>query len=207
MKKLLGVLLFASVSCYAAFDVNAVLEKAQKLQAENKLPVIRSNNVLIPQGLLLENLQKKINNEKYLVEDLQLTRDKGELTVVMRDKVDVRYILDFHFTEVDWSRKMIGMDYTLRSEAASTYWIGRVLGNLAISIFQIAAGESKLNAKLAGQAYLETSPGHLNIFLDKIPDLQKALAREYNGIRLFDVMGIRSLNTEDGALRVRFFLQ
>lgn len=55
----------------------AAYEKLQQLRAENKLPGLARDGVIVPQPLLLEKLQAVLNNEQLQVKTLTLTPEKA----------------------------------------------------------------------------------------------------------------------------------
>lgn len=181
----------------------AAYEKLQQLRAENKLPGLSRDGVIIPQPLLLEKLQTAVNNEQMEVKALQLTPEKGTLQVLARKGIDVLLTLDFKVVEVDWPKRSVTLEYREATQSGSNSLWGRALGGVVLTAFETAAGREHLKGAVADKPYFASNGNRMTIKLDQIPGLQDTLNWGVGGYRVFDYVGVKSIATEKDQLRVK----
>lgn len=201
----LMTLLLVSPMALADYFSNpmAAYEKLQQLRAENKLPGLARDGVIVPQPLLLEKLQAALNNEQMQVKTLTLTPEKASLQVLARKGVDVLLTLDFKVVAVDWPKRSVTLECSEATQSGSSSLWGRVLGGVVLTAFETAAGREHLKGAVADKPYFVNNGKYMTIKLDQIPPLQETLNRGVAGYKVFDYVGIKSIATEKDQLRVK----
>lgn len=205
MRKIPFFLLLVSPMAIADYFSNpmAAYEKLQQLRAENKLPGLSRDGVIIPQPLLLEKLQTAVNNEQMEVKTLQLTPEKGTLKVLARTGIDVLLTLEFKVVQVDWPKRSVTLEYQEATQSGSNSLWGRALGGVVLTAFETAAGREHLKGAVADKPYFASNGNRMTIKLDQIPGLQDTLNWGVGGYKVFDYVGVKSIATEKDQLRVK----
>ncbi len=180
----------------------SLLEKIDALKAQGKLPGLARDGIVLPRALLLDELRKSVDSKKTEVKDLILTPEKGTVVLVTRNSVDTELRVDFKFLEVDWPNRTVWMQYSEEASSASDTLLGRIFGTLAIAVFRAASGSDRIESAIDEKPYFKSEGNRIGIMLDKIPSLEKPLATRVGRFRLFDLIGIRRLDTEKDAIHV-----
>ncbi len=180
----------------------SLLEKIDALKAQGKLPGLARDGIVLPRALLLDELRKSVDSKKTEVKDLILTPEKGTVVLVTRNSVDTELRVDFKFLEVDWPNRTVWIQYSEEASSASDTLLGRIFGTLAIAVFRAASGSDRIESAIDEKPYFKSEGNRIGIMLDKIPSLEKPLATRAGRFRLFDLIGIRHLDTEKDAIHV-----
>ncbi len=196
-----ALFLLALFCASEAFAGASFLEKMEALKAEGKMPGLAKDGVLLPRELLLDELKKSVNSEKVEVKDLLLSEEKGTVILVSHEHLDAEISIDFRFLDVDWPNRTVWMSYNETAKSASDTLLGRIFGTLAISAFEAASG-SHVESKLSTKPYFTLEKDRIGILLDKIPSLEKPLSTRVGRTRLFDLIGIRRINTEKDRIHI-----
>ncbi len=178
------------------------LEKVEAMKAAGSLPGLARDGVYLPRALLLDELRKSVDSDRVKVKDLLLSDEKGTVILVSKSRVDTEITVDFRFLDVDWPNRTIWMTYNEMAKSASDTLLGRILGTVAISVFEAASGSTHVESAVSGKPYFRLEDNRIGIMLDKIPSLEKPLAAKVGHVRLFDLIGIRSLKTEKDRIHV-----
>ncbi len=173
----------------------------EELKSEGKLPGFSKQGVFLPRALLLDEIRKSLDPSKAEVKDLELSEQKGTLTLLVHDKVDALLSIDFRFMEVDWPKRTIWMQYSESTQSASDTLLGRIFGSIAIAVFEGVSGVGHLESAFSGKPWFVVDKDRVGILLDKVPSLQKTLSASFGKYRVFDFVGIRSLKTEKDGIR------
>nr|HQT26878.1 hypothetical protein [Burkholderiales bacterium] len=160
------------------------------------------DGVYLPRELLLDQLRKSVDSDKVKVKDLLLSDEKGTVILVSNRKFDAEITVDFRFLSVDWPNRTIWMTYNETAKSASDTLLGRIFGTVAISVFEAASGSNQLESAVSGKPYFTLEENRIGIMLDKIPSLEKPLAARVGHVKLFDLIGIRSVKTEKDRIHV-----
>lgn len=184
------------------FAGGSFLEKIEALKAQGKLPGLARDGVVLPRTLLLDELKKSVDSKKVEVKDLQLSDEKGTVTLVSKENHDARVEVDFRFLDVDWPKRTVWMTYNETAKSASDTLLGRIFGTLAIAVFEAASGSDHVESALSGKPYFRLENNRIGIMLDKIPELEKPLSTRVGRFKLFDLIGIRSIKTEKDRIHV-----
>jgi hypothetical protein len=184
----------------------AAYQKLQQMRAENKLPGLSSDGVILPQPLLLEKLKSSVNSEVTEVRDLILTPEGGHLTLLVHKAVDVLVSVEFKLVGVDWPHRAVVLEYRESTRSGSETMLGRVLGTIVLSAFEAAAGSNNVRGVVSDRPYFRVSGNRMTIQLDQIPSLQGTLAWGVGSFRVFDYVGIKSIRTEPNQIRVKLGL-
>lgn len=205
MRLTLFFLLLVSPMAIADYFSNpmAAYEKLQQLRAENKLPGLSRDGVIIPQPLLLEKLQTAVNSEQMEVQALQLTPEKGTLQVLARKGIDVLLTLEFKVVAVDWPKRSVILEYREATQSGSNSLWGRALGGVVLTAFETAAGREHLKGAVSDKPYFTNKGNRMTIKLDQIPGLQDILNWGVGDYKVFDYVGVKSIATEKDQLRVK----
>ena len=202
--RLVACLMWAYLLC-AASQACAEAPWWQKLQVmrqQNKMPGLAADGVVIPQALLLDHL-KGINNKEQTVQSLNLTPRGGQLKIIAHKAVDVLLTVNFQIQGVDWENRTVYLSFQEATQSASQSVLGRLLGNVVISSFEVATGAQHVKSATEQLPYIKIDGQEMAIYLDKVPQLQPTLHQTMMGVKLFDYLGIKSLEPEQGRLRVR----
>lgn len=178
------------------------LQKIQLMRQQNKMPGLAADGVIVPQALLFDQL-KKMNNTEQTVQSLSLTPRGGQLKILAHKAVDVELTVNFQVQGVDWEHRTVYLTFQEATQSASQNSIGRLLGNLVISSFEVATGAQHVKAATDKLPYINIDGQDMAIHLDKVPQLQDTLNQSFMGFKLFDSVGIKTLIPEQGHLRVR----
>ena len=205
MRRSIIFLLLVSPMALADYFSNpmAAYEKLQQLRAENKLPGLARDGVIVPQPLLLDKLRTAVNNEQMEVKALTLTPEKGTLQVLSRKGIDVLLTLDFKVVAVDWPKRSVMLEYSEATQSGSSSIWGRALGGVVLTAFESAAGREHLKGAVADKPYFVNNGKYMTIRLDQIPALQETLNWGVAGYKVFDYVGVKSIVTEKDQLRVK----
>ena len=200
----------------AIFSVNAVsgdaygpiaaYEKLQQMRAENKLPGLSADGVILPQPLLLEKLKSSVNPDAAEVRSLTLTPEGGNVTLLVHKAVDILVSVDFKVAGVDWPKRAVLIEYQGSTQSASESMVGRILGSMVLMAFEAATGSNVVSNAVADKPYFKAYGNTLMIQLDQVPSLQGTLSWGVGSFRVFDYVGIKSIRTERNQIRVQLGL-
>jgi hypothetical protein len=189
-----------------ALDAVAAYQKLQQMRAENKLPGLSADGVILPQPLLLEKLKSSVDSELTEIRDLSLTTEGGHLTMLAHKTIDVLVSVDFKVVGVDWRHRAVLLEYRETTRSGSESLLGRVFGSVVLSAFEAATGSNNVRGAISDSPYFRISGNRMTIQLDQIPSLQGTLAWGVGSFRVFDYVGIKSIRTEPNQIRVQLGL-
>ena len=205
----LGLLLLHPVSSAQAIEWPASLHKGyswlQTLQAwqqENKLPGLALDGVVLPQKLLLDSLAQQLNDDKITLQDLQLSPQGGRMMIIAHKALEVQLTVQFQIIGVDWEHRLVYLDFQEHTQTLSHSVLGELFGSMLLRTFEAATNAKHVQTATEKLPYFKINGQHMTLDLAKILQLSAQLD-PIHGNNVFNYVGIKRLEIEQGQLRVR----
>ena len=137
------------------------------------------------------------------VQKLTLTPTGGALELLVKDKIDVLFVLDFVIESVDWKKdKSIHLKFSEKVQSASQSTLGRVGGDFLLSTKKMVSSESFLKSALKDYPYCKVDGDRLVIQLDQVPEIKAYFANSPISSSLANFAGVTQLNHLDKGIEV-----
>ena len=133
------------------------------------------------------------------VQKLTLTPTGGALELLVKDKIDVLFVLDFVIESVDWKKdKSIHLKFSEKAQSASQSTFGRFGGNLILMLYS----DGFLKSALKDYPYCKVDGDRLVIQLDQVPEIKAYFANSPISSSLANFAGVTQLNHLDKGIEV-----
>lgn len=209
LKIVLGLACFCSLPLAQAGEWAAALGNSTQWlqtlrgwQQENKLPGLALDGVVLPQKLLLDSLAQQLNDDKMTVQDLQLSPQGGRIIILAHKALEVQLTVQFQIVGVDWEHRLVYLDYQEQTQTLSHSALGDLFSTLLLRAFEGATAAKHVQAATEKLPYFKINGQRITVDLAKIPQLTAQLD-PIKGNAVFNYVGIKRLETEQGQLRVR----
>lgn len=173
----------------------------------SKLPGLNREGVVLPKNLILQRLQNSVKSESLIIEDIQLTPEKGIVFLRSDKGIAAKHQLEFQFLPVDWPNRTVHISFKQSSQAVSENVLVRILGNMAIGAVSLATGDQVMRDLVEKMPYARIQGQLLSIRLDQVPSLAPTLNSQLFGYNAFDYVGISELKTGQDAIYVKLAMR